>query len=208
MKMLMLFWYTPSSDQNYADYVNGPCSICSCSTNWLPWWYTKHNLPMLFPQLGCLPHPWANQSGEIGQCLKPLWLHASIIIIPVPLSQVQRCLSVNPITYWMAALIWDTVVSLAFVTIAACIIQAFQVIASTFTLIIITSFIMSIYHLPHIAFHCLDLSRCEVSLEKICTISLAGAKLHFGGKFPCRSCPHASLLPGEVPEPILDQLKL
>ena len=133
MKMLMLFWYTPSSDQNCADYVNGHCSICSCSTNWLPWWYTKHNLPMLFPQLGCLPHPWANQSGEIGQCLKPSWLHASIIIIPVPLSQVQRCLSVNPITYWMAALIWDTVVSLVFVTIAACIIQAFQVTAPTFT---------------------------------------------------------------------------
>ena len=56
-------------------------------------------------------------------------LLASIIIVPVALLQVQRCLSVNPITYWMAALIWDTVVSLVFVTIAACIIQAFQVIA-------------------------------------------------------------------------------
>ena len=61
------------------------------------------------------------------------YICASIIIIPVTNSQVQRCLSVNPITYWMAALIWDTAVSLVFVTIAACIIQAFQVIASSFT---------------------------------------------------------------------------
>ena len=50
----------------------------------------------------------------------------------------------SPVTYWMATLIWDTVVSLVFLTIAAIIIQAFQVIAIAIALLII-SIIMSIY---------------------------------------------------------------
>ena len=70
-------------------------------------------------------------------------LCASFTIIDAVLLQVQRCLSVNPVTYWMAALIWDTLVSLVFVTIAACIIQAFQVVAIALTPINITV-IMSI----------------------------------------------------------------
>ena len=44
------------------------------------------------------------------------------------LQKVQRCLSVSPFTYWLAALIWDAVISLVFITIAAVTIQAFQVI--------------------------------------------------------------------------------
>ena len=50
----------------------------------------------------------------------------------------------SPVTYWLATLIWDTVVSLVFLTIAAITIQAFQVIAIVIALLFI-SISMSIY---------------------------------------------------------------
>ena len=65
--------------------------------------------------------------------------------------QVQRCLSVSPVTYWMATLIWDTIISLVFVTIAAIIIQAFQVIAISIAL-----FVISIIIILSIAWLCED----------------------------------------------------
>ena len=98
------------------------------------------------------------------------------------LLQVQRCLSVSPVTYWMATLIWDTAVSLVFVTIAAIIIQAFQVIAIAH---IIISIIMG------------NFPPDKVSHSSALMLS-AGAELHLWSQLSCQPSPHASLLPGEV----------
>ena len=51
----------------------------------------------------------------------------------------------GPVTYWIATLVWDTLVSLVFVIIAAIIIQAFQVIAITFIINSIFVSVMAIF---------------------------------------------------------------